>query len=307
MNQPISFPEQMYMNYMNMQPSSVKGVWNAATQRHKRYLYTKLYYVYKLTIPEQWPLNWFRFWLFQFGSIAAIYTKELGWFSTPYSVTGLDAYYQPSSISVANHLLKNVKAGKIGVNAEIIRIMDDYYSLDDLVTAYAEELAQIDKDFNVNLMNVNTALLAEAESPKKAAEIKEAYEEATTGKPLVVIKERKKGAQESDLRTMMPSPKSNYIGGELLQARRNVVNQFLTDIGIPNFNMEKRAQQNKDEISENDDETKAICTIIRDNVQQCFDRLKKISGLDCRIELRPEYRKEVIADGKADPMGDVPV
>lgn len=305
MNGPLSFGEQQFLNHFNMQPSCVRGTSNASTHMHKRYLYTKLYYVFKFTIPKNWPINWFRFWLFQFGSIAVLYTREFGWVAMPYGITGLDLYYQPSTIQVSNHLFNAVKQGKIGVNAEIIYLMDDYYSLDDLVTKYAEELAQVDRDFNINLMNANLSLMAEVENDKQATEIKEAYGEATTGKPLTVI--NKKILQGKSLSTLIQAPKQSYIGDQLLAARRNIVNQFLTDIGIPNYNMDKKAQQNNLEITENDDETRAICTVIEENVNECFERLNRISGLECRVQLRPQYRKEAMTNGTNNALRNVSI
>lgn len=287
MNNPVFFGQQQFMNHFNLHPSSVKGQANSAVQTHKRYLYTKLYSVYEFSIPDNWALNWFRFWLFQYGSVAAIYTREFGWLCMPYTITGLDVQYQPSSILVYNHFFDNPKAGKIGVNAQIIHLMDDFFSLDDLICKYAEELASIDKDFNVNLMNCNVALIAEAANKKDADAIQEAFAEATTGKPMVALNQNLlKGKQ---LTTFIQSPRQNYIGEELIRARRNVVNQFLTDIGIPNFNMEKKAQQNNAEIAENDYETTAVCSVILKNLQEDFSALNRISGLNCAVNLRPRY------------------
>lgn len=108
---------------------------------------------------------------------------------------------------------------------------------------------------------------------------------------------------------MFPNTKQTYIGTELLEARRNVVNQFLTEIGIRNINNQKRAQQNNMEISENNDETKAIVSVMYDILKDCFEKVKKISGLDVGVEMRFEYDNAVggVGNGKNDTMGDVSV
>ncbi len=288
---PIWFGQQQWLRHFNMQPSEVQSK-SLDMDVHKRYLYTKLMSVYDITIPKEWPMNWFRFWLFYYGSIAAIYTKEFGWVAMPYSMTSLDLYYQPSSILVANHLFRSEKVGKIGVNAEIIKLMDDYYGLDDIVSKYASMLAQVDKDININLMNANMALVAQVKTKKDGDDLGEAYGQATQGKPLVIV--NKDLAKDSEpLHTLLPSPKQNYIGQELLMTRRNIVNQFLTDIGIPNFNQDKKAQQNNAEIEENQYEVTAISSVILHNLKDCFERVNRISGLELTVRLRPEYaRKE---------------
>lgn len=303
---PIGFHCQSAMDYFNLQPSAVKGRANISVDFHKRYLYMKMFSCYKFKLAKDWKLNWFRFWLFHFGSIAMIYTKKYGWIIQPYSVTKLDIQYNPAAIQVIDRGSPKPFAGVIGVNAEIIRMTDDFYSLDDLVTRYAEILAQIDKDINVNLMNANVSLLAEVPEKKVGDTIKEAYGNATTGQPLVVVNERLKGGKESLLTTMFPSPKQNYIVDQLLQARRDTINQFLTEIGIRNNNNPKKAQQSTVEISENNDETGAIVQVCFDILKDCFDKAKAISGLDIGVELRYHYNGGE-TNGETDSVGDVSV
>ena len=207
MDAPIMYQQQELINYFNLQPSEVKGRANTATEFHKRYLYTKVYSTLKFTIPESWDMDFFRFWLFRYGSIAVIYTNEFGWVAQPYSIDELNLYYNPRKITVYNEFIKKPKTGIIGINAGIIHIMDDYFGLDDIVTKYAEMLAQIDRSINVNLMNCNVTAFFEADSKKQADEVKEAYGDATTGKPLVVVnKEVMNGKQ---ITTLFPNVGNN--------------------------------------------------------------------------------------------------
>ena len=294
MEQPIMYQQQELINYFNLQPSEVKGRCNTATEFHKRYLYTKVYSTLKFTIPDNWDMNFFRFWLFRYGSIAVIYTNEFGWVAQPYSVDELQLYYNPRKITVYNQFIKKPKTGIIGINAGIIRIMDDYFGLDDIVTKYAEMLAQIDRSINVNLMNCNITAFFEADSKKQADEVKEAYGNATSGKPLVVVnKEVMNGKQ---ITTLLPNVGNNYIVDKLLTARRCIINAFLTEIGIRNANYEKKERLNSAEVEENNDETKAIITVIYENVKKCMETINAFSGLHLDVELRYEYTKREEAE-----------
>lgn len=290
MNSPIMFGQQQLLNYFNIQPSEVKAVCNEGTEFYKRYLYAKVYSTLEFTIPENWDLNYFRFWLFQYGSISVIYTREYGWVAQPYSITELNLYYNPRKITVYNQFIKKPKTGIIGINAGIIKVMDDYYGLDDIVTRYAVKLAQIDKSINVNLMNCNVTSMFEADSKKQADEIKEAYTQATEGKPLVVL--NKEVMNGKSITTLLPSAGSNYIVDKLLQARRAIINAFLTEIGIRNANYEKRERLNSQEVEENNDETKAIISIIFDNIKDCMERINKFSGLGLDVKMRYSYSEE---------------
>ena len=293
MNVPIMYQQQELINYFNLQPSEVKGRCNTATELHKRYLYTKVYSTLKFTLPESWDINFFRFWLFRYGSIGVIYTREFGWVAQPYSVDELQLYYNPRKITVYNQFIKKPKTGIIGINAGIIRIMDDYYGLDDIVTKYAEMLAQIDRSINVNLMNCNVTALFEADSKKQADEVKEAYGEATTGKPLVVVNKDVMGGKQ--ITTLLPNIGNNYIVDKLLTARRCIINAFLTEIGIRNANYEKKERLNSAEVGENNDETKAIISIIYDNIKKCMETINAFSDLKLDVQLRYDYteREEV--------------
>lgn len=292
-NAPIDYNAQSFIDYFNQQPSQVKGVWNAETDYNKRYLWFQIYSVFKFNIPDNWELNWFRYWLFQYGSIAVLYTREMGWIAYPYGIQKLNLYYQPKDIIVTSPFLHGEKIGRIGLNAEIVKIFDDYYSLADLVTRYATKLSNIDKAIDIALMNTNVAFLFEAKNKKDADTIKEAYANATQGNPLVTINKDVVG--DGGLKPFFPSVKSNFIVDLLLQAKRTVINEFLTKIGIRNANYDKKERLNSQEVNENNDETKSIISIMYENISGAFERLNKLSGgeLGLAVEYTYQYGEEV--------------
>lgn len=299
---PGLFGPDMIRDYFSQQPSQVIDRGTTAEEMHRRYLYNKIFSVYDITLPEGWHYNWFRFFLFYAGSIGVIYTKKFGWIASPYSVTKIDREYNPAVIQVYNHSLPRPVSGIIGVNAGLVTLMDDYRGLDDLVRCYAVILANIDRSINVNLMNSNVTMMARAKNNKEAGEIKEAYEQATSGKPYVVIGNDVLNGQE--LEYLLPNVKGNFVVPELIAARRNILNMFLTDVGIRNFNQQKGAQQSETEITENNGETSALCWVIYNNIKRDFERINKISGLNLQIKPHYNYGEEV-SNGSDNTMGDV--
>lgn len=293
---PIGYAAQSAMDYFQIQPSWVKGRLNQETEVEKRYLYNKIFSLFDFKLPTGWPLNWFRFLTFVFGSGAAIYTRKLGWMYLPYGVSEIDAYYQPSRIIVSNHMLDTEKEGVIGLNAVIIRAMDDYCGLDDLVTKYATQLSAIDKSVAINLMNSNVALVAEAENKKDADQIKEAYAEATTGKPLVAL--NKRILDGGRLTSLIDHPKSNLMVMEFEQARQEILSRFLREIGIPTANYGKRAQMSDEEILQGDGETRALLSVMLDNLNAGFNELNRLSGMRTGASINREvaeaYRREAV-------------
>lgn len=291
MNRPITYLDREIQQYFNIQPSSVKGSANISTEYYKRMLYTKLYSVFKFNLPDSWKENFFRFWLFHYGSIAVIYTERFGWIAQPYSILEHDLYYNPKKIQVYNQFIKDPKVGVIGVNAGVINLMDDFFGLDDLITRYATKLASCDKSIDISLMNSNVTALFEAESKKQAEEVKEAYGKATQGEPLVTI--NKDVMNGKTLTTLFPNVKNNFIVNDVLDARRSIMNEFLTEIGINNANTDKRERLNADEVNANNEETRAIVSVILDNLNKAFTEINNISGLDLKVKLRYNELEEV--------------
>lgn len=287
MNEPIMYGQEMLLDHFNIQPSNVKGRANAGTEFYKRLLYTKIYSTLDFTLPEGWKKNYFRFWLFHIGSIAVIYTKEFGWICQPYSILELDLYYNPKIIQVYNQFVKTPKIGAVGVNSGIIKCMDDFFGLDDIVTRYATDLAQCDRSIEVNLMNSNVTAFFKAKSKKDADAIKEAYGQATTGKPFVVV--NKEVMDDEAIETVLPNIKNNFIVNDLLQARRGILNAFLTEIGIRNANYDKRERLNSQEVNENNDETSAIISVIYDNIKKSMEQVNDVSGLGLDVKLHYDY------------------
>lgn len=302
MNNAIDFGSQMVYEFMNMQPSVVKGRANSAVEYHKRYLWNKIYSKFEFTIPDEWQLNWFRFWLFQYGSVAVADTNEFGWVCYPYSVETWDLYYNPKKIHIHCKDIVGTLDREVGVDAGIVRVFDDYFGLDDIVTNYATQLAQVDKDVQINLMNANVAYLFKAKNKKQAEEFKKAYSKASEGEPLVVVNTDVM-SDDSDVTTLLNSPKNNLIVNDLLDARRTIINEFLTEVGINNANTDKKERLITDEVKANNEEVKAIVQVMYDNISMCFDKINAISGLNLAVELvepEPETDESEVENYESD-------
>lgn len=292
MEMPITYEKSSMANYWAQRPSVVSGQNNASVDYEKRYLYNLIYSRFRFTLPKGWALNFFRYWLFSWGSIGVVYTREYGWIVAPYSVSQIDMYWNPKEICVTNSYMVNPKYGAIGVNAEIIKAFDDYSGFDDIVRHYAVKLAQIDRCIDVNLMNANVTEYFEVDNKKQAEEIKQAHSESTQGKPLVVVNTRVTKGRQLD--TLHKDIKHNYIVNDLLQSKRTIVNEFLTKIGINNANYDKRERLNSDEVNQNNDETKALISVVYENLKQSFANVNRISGLNITVELvESEVREDV--------------
>lgn len=284
---PVDYAQQSYMSHFNIQPSQVKGSCNNAVWYYKRQLYAKLCSVFDFGLPDHWAANWFRFWLFEFGSIAVVYTNEYGWVCQPYGILKFDYQYQPKEIIVVNSKFDKEIGGIIGVNAGVIHCFDDYYGFDELLTRYAELLAQTEKSVNINLMNANVSYLFEAKSKKQAQEVKQAYKEATSGVPLVVLND--KVMDGKSIVPLLTRVRDNFIAPDMMETRRAIMNAFLTEIGIRNVSVQKKERLTSGETNENNDETQSVVSVVVDNIRSGMEVVNQISDLNLTVNLRYDY------------------
>ncbi len=291
-NQPMGYMAQSFTSFFNMQPSTVKGIFNATTQHYKRILYNEVKSRYEFGLPQNVAMNWFRFWTFEFGSICFIYTREFGWIAQPYGISALDINYQPKEVTVSNPNLPDTKRGLVGINAVIIHCFDDYYGFDGIVTKYAEMLAQCDRNVNVNLMTSLSSKLFAAKNKKQADDMKLALAEATQGAPVVF--QLDEGIDGLDVKSIMGDFKSEFIADKTMIVKRLIINEFLTVVGLNNANIDKRERLNGDEVNANNEEVKSIASIVLENLQEGFKELRLLTGLsesECYVKFR-EFPKE---------------
>ncbi|MBQ1571623.1 MAG: hypothetical protein IIZ78_10895, partial [Clostridiales bacterium] len=154
---------------------------------------------------------------------------------------------------------------------------------------------QLEKDIDINLMNANVAFVYGAENKKDADAFKEAYDEATEGKPLVTV--NKSLLEDGTRGALFPNVSNTFIADKLQNLRRQILNELLTEIGIRNANYDKKERLNSMEVSENNDETQAIASVILKNLQESFDKFNAISGYNCSVSLN--YNYELIPEGGA--------
>lgn len=286
-NTPIMYNEQMLQNYFQLQPSEVKGAINSETAYYEWALMWLVYYRYVLKIPEHIALNYFRFWLFHYGSIGLVYTNKFGWIAGNYGVSEIDLYYQPRQLTFANPFLDDVKVGIVGINACIIRLFDDYSGFMPVIRRTARKLASCDKAMDVNLMTSSMGKLLGAPNKKLASTLSEALGDLTIGKPYVVM-------NGSDLEAINVNQLVSELGSELIadkvqELKRTYVNEFLTYIGINNANLNKKERLNSDEVNANNDEIKAIPTLVlEDNLRPSMEFASRLTGEEFSASLRED-------------------
>ena len=293
-NMPIMYNEQMLQNYFQLQPAEVKGSLNTETAYYEWALMWLVYYRYKLKIPEHIALNYFRFWLFHYGSIGLVYTNKFGWIAGNYGVSEIDLYYQPRQLTFANPFLPDIKVGIVGINSCIIKLFDDFSGFKPYIRRTATKLAACDKAMDVNLMTASMGKLLGAPNKKIANTLKEALGDLTIGKPYVTI--NSSDLEAINVNQLVSELGSEFIADKVQELKRTYLNEFLSLIGINNANLNKRERLVTDEVNANNDEVNAIPTlVIEDNLRPSMEFASKLTGEEFSVQLRGENEVKAMA------------
>lgn len=316
MSQYIDYLRRMNTDAHGIDPVDVRGIYNILTCYQSRYLMQKVFASFDIDLQTKetgFPLNYYRFNYFLIGTIGAFQVDEENnlWIMAPYSIVDHDIYWNPikTMIAVSNSKLDASylnKTYEVGKNCVIFKCFDDYRGFGDLIRNTGHQLANIDKAVKIAVMNNNVNFTYFAKNQKEASEVKKAYQKATEGEPFVPISKELLPEDGQLLSTFSNSFPANMLD-KLLTARRTITNNFLTEVGINNANIDKKERLNSMEVNSNSEETSANVMIVLNNMKKSFEEFNKLSGHSISVDLKYNYDNEsyVIAEGQAENKGGV--
>lgn len=275
-NIPLS---DLLREFFATKPSEVDGVLNSSAMYYRYYLLKKLFGRFDFVIPESWDKDYMLDALFMEGYFIVTDT-EAGIVPLRAGLTGINIYNHPTTAIVANPVLGNFER-TIGVDCALVQLQANFSGVFPMINRYATMLAMCDSSIAVNLMNTKAAFVFGASNKAQAETFKKMYDEITCGKPAVFMKD---GLNEE---TLFSWPvKQNYIADDVQLLKRKIVNEFLTEIGINNTNLDKRERLTNEEVNANDQEVIANIQHWIDNITYGINEVNKMFGLDVRFTVR---------------------
>ncbi len=272
-------------------PSNLHTKNTALYNFFERYLWEDLYGVIKYTIPKNWSMKLFKWCLYVSGVCAVINTDKFGVIPQPCTLGGRTVMYQPALALISNPLIGDGHVEcKIGLNCEIITPNDDYGGFCDLVSYYADLMSITAESFGMNVWNSKLAYMFISTSKGAAKTFQEAYDKIQSGEPAVTID---KDAYDSmgNLKWQLFDTNigSNYIAEKLLLALNRLIDNFHTDIGIPNANTDKKERLVSAEVDINSIEVRIKMDNVLDNIKDGLERVRQMFNIP-RSELDAEWR-----------------
>ena len=282
--------DDLLRNFFARKPKDVDGVANTSALYYRQWLLKKIFARFEFEIPKEWELDYFLDVLFREGHIS-ITDTAMGIVALRSGLTGIGIYNQPTTAIFANPVLGNFER-TIDVDCSVIKLQYDYQGVGWMIDRYSTLLAMCDSSIAVNLMNTKAAYVFGATSKSQSESYKKMYDEITQGKPAVFI-----NGDSINKENMFTMPaKENFISDDIQLLKRKIINEFLTDIGINNTNLDKRERLTDDEVNANNEEVRFNIMHWYDNIQDGIRRTKRLFPeitLSCTIR---DYIGEVRSD-----------
>jgi len=260
-----------------------------------RSLYQRLCTRFKWKVPNHWEKEIFEFSLYSLGFVGVFDTnkytddidKKFGIIPAPATLSGIGAQMQPTEIRTANPYFTMKEPEIIYKGAGLIKLTGDYRGILDIVDFYAERLSILYSTIDQSIINSRFAYIVAANSTTAAATLKAIFDERNSGKPLIVydkdkLKKKDSVDKTSPLENQEPFELldlhvgQNYITDKLLQDYRVIMNQFDSEIGIPNNPVEKQERLITNEVESNSAETVARFEYFMDNLERSLERTFKV-------------------------------
>lgn len=291
-------------------PSSIKGKNNRAFRFWERAFFQRACSTLVITMPEEWKENkdLMYFCLFSYGYVGCGTLPELGRWFNPGTLYGFDFYYRPRRFLLANPYYKESKDLEIGTECEIIKLTPDYMGIWDIISYYAEKMAQMDVAINTAIINSKFAYIVGAKNKAAAEVLKKLFDKVNSGEPAVFfdlkLANDSQNKDEPWQALLRDNLKNSYIVTDLLRDFQTIINDFDTEIGIPTIPYEKKERLVTSEAESKIIDATSRSIIWYDSLKDSFERANKFLGLSGENSLKVELRYNMEGGAENEPGKD---
>lgn len=285
--------EESLINYPLLSYKSVAQFSNNITFS---YYYYKLMLIVKAlfeweNLPNNMESRWIENYLFRNGQCVFFKDDKLGFMVAGIAQNGaVNCYDDPTTVTpVANNYIYQGKSPLMcGENCYIIRNNDLRLPEFAVVRYYAYKLCNIDRAIDVNIEAQKTPTLVKC-TDKQRLSLKQAINQRRDNEPVMYVDE----SLDMDAITTLDL-KPPMVFKDLQVQKHMVLNEFFTDIGVNNANMDKRERMVANEVEANNEQVKASEDVLLRNREEACKQINRIFGLNISVRRReldkiPEY------------------
>lgn len=299
-------PLNAYNSFVS--PSTVHVKNTALAQFFKRYLLQDAMTVFTWDMPDEWDRSYFLYVLYIIGFIGIMDTPEFGVIPQHGTLSGFNVFYRPKDFIVANPLFDKSYTLTINKDVTVLKLEPDYLGLYDIVDYYGDLMALAAETAGVNLLNSKLSFIFAADTKAAAESYKAAYDNYASGEPATVA-DKHLFDDQGNLRVQLfqQNVGQNFIVDKLLDVLRDIRVMFLTEIGIPNANTEKKERLIKDEVNANNFETRSKCALWLDELKKGCAQASEMFGIRLSVDWREDLKPEGGAEENGDAVSSGPV
>lgn len=296
-----SIAERDLLNrYFSVEPRSVEGLNNTSVLYYTQQLIKKLFGVFEIQgAPDGWDINYMKERIFLDGKLCVTDTA-MGVLPLQTGVAGINVFNHPTTCVIANPVLGSFER-LIDTDCALVLLQYDYGNAWPMINRYAALLASCDGSIAVNLINSRVAAIFGAENKKEAESYKLMYDQITEGKPGVFVGEAM--AKKLSERLMYNRVKESYVADQIENLKHQIMDDFLSDLGVENANTDKRERLITNEVESNYQEIRAGAEHWLDNINEGFAKANDLYNLNLRM-IRREWKREEVDDNVYVPESD---
>lgn len=281
-------------------PNEVHSQNTERTEFYKQMLWRLFLGSVEIKVPKKWSIDFFRAVLLWGGAIGV---TELKGVVVPYaySIYTRNDWHYPIEVKATGHLAEKIGTRTVGEDTELIYLESAEfpncpYSLgvQALIDVYAQKLATCDGAIDVNLFVTRTPWIFGVANDKDVSDMKALVNRIMGGSPAVYYKlGRRLNPNEKDLPLLKTPAKENFIALDVQSAKRAIIDEFLTTIGVNNANTDKRERLIQSEVEANDAEIQSGVALWQDNVKRGIEKVKAMFGdffMDADNELSVKFK-----------------
>ena len=266
------------------------------------------YYYYKMMLivrnlfewsglPNNMEGRWIERYLFADGACVFFKDPNLGYMVAGIAQDGgVNCYDDPTTLTpvATNYVYAGTSPLTNGEDCYLIRNNDLRLPEFSVVRYYAYKLTNIDRAIDVNIEAQKTPTIVTC-TDKQRLSLKQAINQRKDNEPVIFTDNSFDKNMITTLDLNTPE-----VFKDLQVQKHMVLNEFFTDIGVNNANMDKRERMVANEVEANNEQVKACEDVLLRSRQEACKRINEIFGLNISVKRKeldkvPEY-KDIIKE-----------
>lgn len=282
-----------------IEPTTVNGVATVRTQFYRSQLERIAMGLLEVEYNEDlysWDKDYIKEGILLKGCLCFTEAGKYGLLPLKCGVSGYNVFSRPTTAIIANPVVGSFNR-TIGEDCEIVYLQSKSHSrfknIESTLTTFAQKLANCDAAIDIGIFNSRTTYIFQAPNKNVADSFKAMFDEIGQGKPAVFIDEQlgniTLNGDESNF--FQIKAKENFVVDMVQNEKHEIMNEFLTSVGINNANMNKREREVVDEVNSNNISIRANVEVWTENVNRCVEKVNNMFP-DCNLKISFPYYEE---------------